>query len=67
MAEYTLAEMSVPSDKITLLNISVPKYKCSKCSLIFEWFPYNSFSGSPICPQCFDDFIKDNVPVGVKI
>jgi hypothetical protein len=42
------------------------QYKCPKCSLIYEWFPYHSFSGLKICPRCFDDFIRENVPDGVE-
>jgi hypothetical protein len=45
------------------------KYKCPKCSTVFMWSQSIDAYGiiSPLCIKCYEDFIKSNVPVGVKV
>ncbi len=44
-------------------------YKCPKCKSSFQWSENHDNVGfrEPLCPVCYYNFIKDNVPTGIRI
>lgn len=44
-------------------------YECPQCNCKFPWSEHHDFIGlgKPFCPECYMNFIKDNVPIGKEI
>jgi hypothetical protein len=52
-----------------MVYILPQKYKCIKCDYEFQYSPHNphpapSVYCDPVCPVCWDKFIRENVGIG---
>lgn len=49
-------------------------YKCPKCGTTTTWANNNGtvasvpiIDGAPVCPKCWEEFVKANVPIMKKV
>lgn len=51
------------------MSYYVPQnYQCPKCHELFQWSQdFDQIGlGKPFCPQCYINFILENVPIGER-